>query len=870
MTRSIHVVISYGLPYLPIVLGTVMLLPAVSYANSLQQQSIAPIKNPSTHKHTDEAFVFDSAFFIGSNLNQKALLRLSESGDVTPGTYQVDVYVNQTFVENTSIQFVETKDNTVKPCFEVAQLKRASVLIPNEDQQHVSTCSTLDQILGQGTNSQFDISRLRLDLIIPQGMLKQMPRGYVEPALLDEGSTIGFLNYYVNYYYNDFDALGKRVTHDSTYAALNGGFNIGKWQFRQQSSISKNNQGTSWDNIRSYVKRPLTSIQSELAAGQLTTTGRFFSGLSYSGLQLRTDERMLPDSRRGYAPVVQGIANSNAKVSIYQNGREIYQTSVAAGPFRITDLFPTSYNGDLNVVISEADGSTSEFRVPFSAVPESVRKGAFKYNFDIGRTRDIGEDAQFANLTTQYGLSNQYTLNSGFRVSEGYQSLMSGLVHTSILGAFGTELTYSRAKIEDEYLKGWMFGTTYSKTFHETNTTVALAGYRYSTEGYRDLSDVLSLRQAVQHGGDYQSSSYKEHSRATLILNQSLNDWGTIFVSGTASQYRDDKPDDYQLQLGYGKSFHNGVSVNFTVSRQETAVPYLKQPNNQPHYDFNHEDQTTYGLSISLPLDKIKNIRDLQLNYSHSNHQNAYQASIHGQSEQFKDLNYNVGLNYDDLSNLKVLSIGANQRFNYLDVSANFSKGNDYWQSSTSLQGALALHSGGITFGKYLSDTFALVEAKGAQGAKVINSQNTKIDRFGYALIPALTPYRFNHISLNPEGIKANTEITSGNTSIAPLAGSSVKIKFDTMKGYPLLIHSEIEPNISVPLGAEVLDLNQNSVGMVGQNGQIYLRAQATSGEVMIKWGDQVGDRCSVHYDIPQEQLDQPIIYLSAPCQMEY
>lgn len=47
---------------------------------------------------------------------------------------------------------------------------------------------------------------------------------------------------------------------------------------------------------------------------------------------------MLPDSEQGFAPVVRGIANSDAQVVIKQNGYVIYQTWVSAGPFEIKDL----------------------------------------------------------------------------------------------------------------------------------------------------------------------------------------------------------------------------------------------------------------------------------------------------------------------------------------------------------------------------------------------------------------------------------------------------------------------------------------------------------------------------------------------------
>lgn len=853
----------------PVLLGLLTILPTLSMA-APEPMPLNPENTKNTTTEMD-SYVFDSAFFQGSQMNQKALMRLSKGDEITAGTYKVDLYINNQFIDNTSIQFIEAENNSVQPCFELNQLKRASVLIEEKESDSTNACIFLNQRINN-SSSNFDLSRLRLDLSIPQSQMKQVPRGYVAPSQLDEGTSIGFINYYANYYRNKYDGFGQSYQKDSSYLSLNGGINIGKWQFRQQSSLVNNETGTKWNNLRSYVKRPLTSIQSELSIGQLSSTGRFFSGLSFNGINLSSDERMLPDSVRGYAPVVQGNAKTTARVSIFQNGREIYQTTVAPGPFKISDLYPTSYNGDLDVIVTEADGSKSEFKIPFSAVPESVRQGAFKYNFDLGRTRDIGEDTNFANITTQYGLSNSLTLNSGIRLAEGYQSAMIGSAYTSFLGAFGTETTYSRAQVPNEgYIDGWMFGANYSKTFQHTNTTIALAGYRFSTEGYRDLSDILGLRQSLKNGTPFQSSTLQEQSRATVLLNQSFGDIGTLYLSGSASRYRDNKPDDYQLQLGYGKTFKNGTSLNLSVSRQKATYQSYNNQNINTHfnYKFDNQNQTIYGLSISIPLDKTNFAKDLMLNYNNSSEQNTYQATLNGNIEKFENLDYNVGINYDDQSNITVWDMGLNKRFSSVNTSLNFSKGNNYWQTSANIQGALAIHSGGITFGPYLSDTFALIEAKGAYGASVLNSQGTKINKSGYALVPALSPYKYNNIAINPEGMASNTEVDAGDTKIAPYAGSTVKVKFSTRQGYALLIQSQLQSGLVAPLGAEVLNENNENIGMTGQNGQIYLRAEQQDGTIVVKWGDEPDDQCSVHYKIPEVQLNNPLIHLTEICQTQ-
>ncbi|WP_162872554.1 fimbria/pilus outer membrane usher protein, partial [Klebsiella pneumoniae] len=79
--------------------------------------------------------------------------------------------------------------------------------------------------------------------------------------------------------------------------------------------------------------------------GDSYTNGDIFDGFNFRGTQLASDDNMLPDSQRGFAPVIHGIARSTAQVSIKQNGYEIYQSTVPPGPFAINDLYAASSGG---------------------------------------------------------------------------------------------------------------------------------------------------------------------------------------------------------------------------------------------------------------------------------------------------------------------------------------------------------------------------------------------------------------------------------------------------------------------------------------------------------------------------------------------
>lgn len=822
-------------------------------------------------------YIFDQALFRGQSSHQIQLLeRLSQKEDILPGFYKVDVFVNGQNIERMNLEFVEDLQKQITPCFNLESIEKLGIsaqILTDLKKQH-NQCFLLSNYI-QSSTVNFNFKKLRLDISIPQSEMLNVPRGYVSASQWNAGESIGFINYLGNYYHTSYQLQDHSQAQSAAYVSLNGGINIGKWQYRQQSNINYASElGTKWSNIRSYISRPIEPIQGVLTLGQTYSSGKFFSGLSFNGLSLSSDERMLPESMRGYAPTIQGIAKTNANISILQNGKEIYQTTVAPGPFKISDLYPTNFNGDLIVKVREADGSISQFSVPFSAVPESLRLGASRYNLDLGKTRDIGDDTFFSNFTYQRGMSNGITLNSGIRLADGYQAGLLGGTYATSIGAFGANLTYSRASLPSEsLLTGWMTNLTYSKTFQPTNTTVSLAGYRYSTVGYRDLGDVIGIRDSYKYGHNWTSSTYQQRSRFELTLNQSFGDYGILFLSGSVQNYRDGRDNDVQAQIGYGKAFQNGLNLNLSVMRQRYGYANIIT-NRLNEFDLKASDHkndidTSMSLSVSFPLGRNNkaNSPNLDLAYSHANNvKESYQATLSGSLAQDQSLNYALGLSHDRNMQATTWNTTLNKRFNSNTLGLNAAVSDNFWQVSSNVQGALAVHSGGVTLGPYLGETFALVEAKGAEGAKLFNGQGARINRQGYALVPAMTPYRYNNISLEPKGISDRVEIETNDQRIVPYAGAAVKVKFKTRIGYPLLIQAKLASDEFVPLGADVIDQQGNVIGMVGQSGQMYVRASLKEGMLTVKWGNEDDQKCEVHYQMNDETVKQSIIRLEQTC----
>ncbi len=529
--------------------------------------------------HAQPGYEFDDRLLLGSSLGGGDLSRFNQDGRIDPGRYHVDVYLNERFASRSEVSFrANPASGAVEPCLDEDFLRQRLGAKPGDDPRKSGDgrhCAFLGARL-PGSRFSLDVARLRLDLSVPQALLDLKPRGYVSPEEWDAGDSMGFVNYDTNLYRSEYRG-GESGRSDYAYVGLNSGINLGLWRLRHQSNYTYsryNGQARrKWNSIRTYAQRALPAWRSELTAGESYTAGNLLGSIGYRGLSLATDDRMLPESLRRYAPQVRGTAATAARVVISQNGRKIREVNVAPGPFVIDDLYDSAYAGDLDVQVFEADGSVSSFSVPFASVPESMRPGLSRYSFTLGQARQYGDgDDLFADFTYQRGMSNALTANLGLRVADDYLAMLGGGVLATRFGAFGLNSTYSSARVEDGARKqGWRIGLDYSRTFQPTGTTLTLAGYRYSTEGYRELGDVLGSRDALRHGDTWDSGSYKQRNQFNLLVSQALGGYGNLYLSGSSSDFYDGKSRDTQLQFGYSNTWGQ-LSYTLAWSRQTTTI----------------------------------------------------------------------------------------------------------------------------------------------------------------------------------------------------------------------------------------------------------------------------------------------------------
>ncbi|SAK49773.1 fimbrial biogenesis outer membrane usher protein [Caballeronia hypogeia] len=506
-----------------------------------------------------------------------------------------------------------------------------------------------------GASVDFDFAEQKLSISIPQKYTRNIARGYVSPELWDKGVNAGFLSYNANAYQTN--AGGAHSTQE--YLGLNAGVNIGAWHFRHQSSVTASTgQATELDNIATYVQHDLPKFKAQATLGDAQTTGDVFDSVAFRGAQIATDDRMLPESLRGYAPVVRGTADSNARVTVRQNGQVIYETSVSPGPFEIKDLYATGYGGNLDVTVTEADGRTKQFSVPYAAVAQSLRPGTTRFAVTAGQLRDESLESKpnFAQLTVQRGLTNLVTLYGGTIAAQGYLAANVGAALNTKLGAFSADVTTARTQIPGvQTASGRSLRIAYSKFIDATHTSFTLGSYRYSDAGYLGFSDAARVRDYAEHGGDVTD---RQRGRTQLTVNQPLKNNASVFATASSQTYWNRGGRDLFFQTGYSNSFKYGT-YSLTAGRTANADGTMSNE---------------IMLSTTIPLGHSQHAPQLTMNANAARNASSVQASLSGAAGASNQYSYNV---YGAASQGAGSDIGANAgasgiyRAPYAQVSAS-------------------------------------------------------------------------------------------------------------------------------------------------------------------------------------------------------
>lgn len=794
---------------------------------------------------------FNPALLEIDNPNQgNADLSIFEDGAVQPpGTYRVDIYLNGMEVDSRDVKFVLATDasgkQSLQPCLSGELLQNMGVRIGMFRSLKASDeCADFTGAIAK-SSADFRFNQQRLDLSIPQAALSSQARGYVSPDKWDSGIPALLMNY-------SFSGANTEARNsdgsdsDTYYLNLRSGANLGAWRLRNYSTWNRDSKGNEhWDSINTYLQRDIQVLRAQLTLGDSNSPTDIFDTVPFRGVQLASDDDMLPDSMKGYSPVVRGIAQSNAQVTIRQNGYVIYQSYVPAGAFAISDLYPTAGSGDLNVTIKEADGTERTMVVPFASVPVLQREGHLKYSITSGQYRSYNDDVEktmFTQGTAIYGLPHGVTIYGGAQAASKYQSLAMGFgKNLGIIGALSADIT--QAWTRQEHMakdSGQSYRLRYGKSFVETGTNFSLASYRYSTSGFYTLQEALDS----YAGGNNYSSDHKK-SRAELTLSQNLwKEGGALSLNLVKEEYWNNNRSTESAGVGYNNTWKGiAYGINYTYNRNG-----LDSRNKRTYYT----DQIV-AVNVSVSLDQWLPGSYATYNLNSSENGNTSQnIGLSGTALPDNNLNYSISQGYTSQGEGANGYASADYKGGYGEVNVGYGYDRSQRRMDYGLQGGILLHENGVTLSQPLSETVALVKAPGADDVSITSNTGVKTDWRGYAVVPYVTAYRRNQISLDTATLPDDVDMTLTSASVIPTRGAVVRADFNPNVGQRALMTLIRANGDAVPFGATVSreDDKKNGGSIVGDGGQVYLSGMSDSGTLKVTWGSRADQTCRVSYSV--------------------
>ncbi|UBX50598.1 fimbrial biogenesis outer membrane usher protein [Providencia alcalifaciens] len=785
---------------------------------------------------------FDPEFLELPN-KESVNLEQFERNEQLPGQYYVDIYINKSLIGSKNIRFFTNKNNELEPCLTLSDLKDVGVKVREYPELQIAGNQCINLSTIPDAKSEFEFGSQRLYLSIPQIALNMNPRGYVDLAAIDDGVNALLLNYSYNGSRNT-DRKNDKNSSNSNYVNLRPGLNIGPWRLRNYTTWQSNDrQRNKWDTVYTYLSRNINAIKSQLILGDSTSPSNIFDSVPFRGVQLATDDDMNPESLRGYAPVVRGIARSNAQITIRQNGYTIYQTDVAAGPFEINDLYPTGGSGDLHVTIKEANGSEQYQIIPFASLPVLQREGYLSYSVTGGQYRSYDSNVDkktFAQFALTYGLPWGITLFGGSQVSDKYQAYSIGSgQNLGRFGALSIDVTHASSTLSNgEKESGQSYRFRYNKNLNDIGTNIALAGYRYSTKGFYSLAEVFDGYRKETFTALYE----RRRNRGEITLSQSLGEgWGTLSVGFVSEDYWNSDRKTQSTTIGYNNSWHDiSYGVNYS---------YNKNTNPNRYDGRNKDNDHQFAFTVSVPFSVFDSTFYYNLNGTNSS-SNGSSGSMGISATQLDNrLNWSAQQNFSTRNSGTSGNLNASYRGQYGEVSGGTGYSTNNYNLYYGASGSVVAHSGGVVLGQQLGETVALVEIPDAANVPILNQTGIQTNGQGYALVPYITAYRSNGIQIDTSKLPDNTEMELTTQNVAPSRGAIVKASFNANVGYRAIMVITFADGKPVPFGAQAIFKDNGQLnGLVGNDGELYLSGLTESGHFIIQYNDK--QQCQVDYNL--------------------
>ncbi|UNM95709.1 fimbrial biogenesis outer membrane usher protein [Ignatzschineria rhizosphaerae] len=785
------------------------------------------------------AYKFDNSLLESTGIDNVDLSVFSGNNDQFSGRYIVDIKINnKTVAYSKSVNFYVLNGSDhlcITPellmGFPLKKEYASSILTHTPHQTDIGECFSLES-LDPAVKIEFFPRDQVVNITMPQLFLDNFDPNWISPKDRDYGISGLVFDYNMMGIHTRSKYSGRRQTNNAFRSYGNIGANIGRFRFRGNYQYDSDiaNDKLDWTQIYGFMD--VASLNAKLYVGEIYSRSNLFDTTKFKGISFFSDESMMPSYLQGYAPQVTGTVSTNAVVTVKQYGNILKSEQVLPGPFSISDL-PSYINGVVDVEIEENSGQVTKYQVYISQLPFLTRKGAIRYNLNIGKLDvEYGKktNTNFISGDLSYGLTNNISIFGGTVATinkSDYKSLNVGIgLNLETFGALSFDVTHANNQVyKQKTLRGYSYRINYAKRF-SSDTTLNLAGYRFSGRDYTSLNNYIDMKT-----NNTRRLSF-EKRRFTLSLTQAFPSISTsITASLTKGAYwNHSSTSNYSISANkvIKTGFLRNSSIQLSLSRNTDRDGYS---NNQIGLFFHVpiDDYNSY-LSYSAYYDEYDKRVNQQVVYNTSlgNANISLGGEISHQNNFSTDSEYSLNGSYD-----------LDTRYGKFQTMANYSS--NYQRATIGYNGSLTITQHGLaTHSRVYENGSRLIinaEVPGVQVKSVPGESNT----FGLIGVSNIPNYYRTSYVVDNDNLPDNVEITNSVVPIAVTDGTIAYRSLGAIDGKKVISRIALQDGTNPPFGAVVYRVNGNDeveVAMIAEKGLTYLSGLNIQSNFLIKWSN--------------------------------
>lgn len=565
----------------------------------------------------------------------------------------------------------------------------------------------------------------------------------------------------------------------------------------------------------SWVRSDPHTLETWQVGDLISSSLTWSRSLRMGGVQWRKSFDLRPDLLTFPVASLAGSSVVPSAVSLYVNGVRQMETAVPSGPFVINQVSGLTGAGQATLVTRDTAGRAVTTVVPLYVDTRLLAEGLTDYSVELGVLRRDYTSRSFS-YDNSPALSGSMRRGVTDRLTvEAHGEAGNGVVNGGV-GAM-----WRMGQI------GVLTGSVAASAGAAKGAQASL-GYQYLSPGFG--IDMESLR-ASRHYSDLGTAEGGPGIRASNRVNVNLGLFGgqTLGLS-FISQRVPVAPPARVAALSYAATPGAGLYLSVSAYR-----------------DF--RDASTRGLFFSLSGTFGER---LSANASTGRQNGVASKSLTvGRTVDYAG---GFGWGLQSLENNGAILRQAQGTYlgNYGQLGAFLQESGGKRETAFSASGSVVVMDGGVHAARQVGAGFALVSA-GVGGLPVLQ-ENRPIgttSRSGYLLVPNLTPYLSNQISIDTSSLALDARIARTTLTVIPARRAGVVADFpvETYAAASVILHDAA--GLPLAAGLEVLHLESGAATVTGFDGLAFIDNLAPLNHVQAV---VEGRRCIAEFAYVKEQ----------------